>query len=422
MHQEGSQADLKPERVLTELHELQELTGNSEGAQRVCWTDTWKRAREWMRRKLSAVAVDIEVDAAGNQWATLQGHSPRALLIGGHIDSVPNGGWLDGCLNLVAGLEVLRRFAGEGEPPFTVRLVDWADEEGARFGRSLLGSSAASGTLDIEEVLRLQDRDGIPLPRALAQHGVQLDRMKDAHRQLENAGAYIELHIEQGPVLERLGLPLAAVLGTCGVERHVVRFHGQAAHSGSTPMDDRHDALAAAARLILAVREPALRAGGVATAGWISAQPGIPTAVPGRCEITLDQRHLDLSALGQLLAEAKDASERIAEEERVGVEWERIWRIDPIHFTPELIDLADDVIREIVGTSHRMPSGPLHDAAEVARAHVPTVMMFVQSLRGLSHTGEEDTKPEHIELAVRAFDRLATRTMGWLQSREEGLT
>jgi N-carbamoyl-L-amino-acid hydrolase len=184
-------------------------------------------------------------------------------------------------------------------------------------------------------------------------------------------------------------------------------------------MDNRHDALAAAARLILAVREPALQAGGVATVGWVTAQPGIPTAVPGRCEITLDQRHLDAQTLRRLLTQAQDASERVAQEERVDVEWERIWRIDPVPFHPLLIDLADEVIRDIAGTSYRMPSGPLHDAAEVARANVPTVMMFVQSLRGLSHTREEDTRLEHIELAVRAFDRLATRTMAWLQSREQ---
>jgi N-carbamoyl-L-amino-acid hydrolase len=139
--------------------------------------------------------------------------------------------------------------------------------------------------------------------------------------------------------------------------------------------------------------------------------------VAGECEITLDQRYLRADVLTSLLEEAKEASRSIAAEERVDVDWERIWRIDPIHFSPELIDLTDEAIREIVGTSHRMPSGPLHDAAEVARAGVPTTMLFVQSLRGLSHTKEEDTKTEHLELAVQALDRLATKTMSWIVSR-----
>ena len=400
---------LDPGRAVSELRELRELTGNADGAQRVCWTDTWAKARTWMREKLSALPLEVEVDEAGNQWATLRGDSERAVLIGGHIDSVPNGGWLDGCLNVVAGLEVLRRIAAEGRPPVTVRLVDWADEEGARFGRSLFGSSCASGALDPDALRGLRDRDGIALPDALAAHGVDLDRAKECGRQLESAAAYLELHIEQGPVLESLGLPLGVVLGTFGVERHRIRFTGQSAHAGSTPMDRRRDAFGAAAKLGLDIREIAKRAGGVCTVGSCVTRPGIVTAVLGECEITLDQRHLDASVLARMLEEAKETGERIAGEEDVEVAWERIWQIHPIHFDATLIDLADQAIREVAGVSHRLPSGPLHDAAEVARAGVPTVMLFVQSLRGLSHAKEEDTKPEHLELSVQALDRLTSK-------------
>jgi hydantoinase/carbamoylase family amidase len=407
---------LAPSRTVVELRELRELTGSAEGAQRVCWTDTWSTARSWMREKLEALPVDVEIDEAGNQWATLPGESERALVIGGHIDSVPNGGWLDGCLNVVAGLEVLRRIAEAGTPPISVRLVDWADVEGARFGRSLVGSSAASGTLDPEELRGLRDRDGVTMPEALAAHGVELERMKESGPQLENAAAYLELHIEQGPVLERLGLPLGVVLGTFGVERHLVRFGGQAAHSGSTPMADRRDAFAGAARLALEVRELTTQAGGgaVATTGSVVTRPGIVTAVAGSCDLSLDQRHLDADVLARLLREAQEASERIGREERLEVAWERLWHIHPIPFDPHLIELADQSIAEVAGTSYRLPSGPLHDAAEVARAGVPTVMLFVQSLRGLSHTKEEDTEPEHVELSVRALDLLAAKTIDWL--------
>ncbi len=408
---------LDPSRTVAELRDLRELTGDAEGAQRVCWTDTWAAARAWMRDKLAELPVEVEVDAAGNQWATLAGESERALLIGGHIDSVPNGGWLDGCLNVVAGLEVLRRVADEGTPPVTIRLVDWADEEGARFGRSLLGSSAACGSMrDQDELRSLRDRDGVALPDALAAHDVELDRMSDARQELATAAAYLELHIEQGPVLESMSLPLGAVLGTFGVERHRVTFHGQAAHAGSTPMSERRDALAGAARLELEIREIARRtgAGAVCTMGSVVTKPGIVTSVVEDAVCLLDQRNLDAERLAGMLAEAKSTSERIAAEERIEVAWERIWGIEPILFDETLVGLCDEAIREVAGTSHRLPSGPLHDAAEVSRAGVPTVMLFVQSLRGLSHTKLEDTTPEHLELSVQALDRLADKTIAWV--------
>ena len=408
---------LQPDRTVAELRELQELTGDENGAQRVAWTETWERAREWLRGKLAGLPLDEQIDQAGNQWFTLPGSSERELLIGGHIDSVPNGGWLDGCLNLLAGVEVVRRLAEEGTPAVTVRLVNWADEEGARFGRSLFGSSAACGSMrDQDELRQLTDRDGVSLPQALAEHGVDLERATEARSQLENAAAYVELHIEQGPVLDGLDLPLGAVLGTFGVERHRITWTGQAAHAGSTPMDRRRDALAGAAKLALEIRDIAARVGGgaVCTSGGVVCKPGIVTSVVETAEQLLDQRHLDADKLASMLAAAQEASERFAGEEDVEVAWERIWSIEPILFDETLIGFAEEAVREVSGMSHRLPSGPLHDAAEVSRARVPTVMLFVQSLRGLSHTRLEDTEPEHLELSVAALDRLASRTITWV--------
>jgi N-carbamoyl-L-amino-acid hydrolase len=405
---------LDPSRTVAELRELQQLTGDDNGAQRVAWTDTWERAREWLRGKVSETGAEETIDAAGNQWFTLRGSSDRAMLIGGHIDSVPNGGWLDGCLNVMAGVEVLRRIAEDGSPPVTIRLVNWADEEGARFGRSLFGSSAAAGSMEDQDDLReRKDANGVALPDALREHDVDLDSALDARSELEGAAAYLELHIEQGPVLESMGIPLGVVLGTFGVERHQVTFRGQAAHAGSTPMDKRRDALAGAARLELEIREIAKRTGegAVCTMGGVVTKPGIVTSVVETAECLLDQRHLDASQLAEMLSNAEAASRRFAQEEDIDVEWERIWNIEPILFDEGLVELADESIKEVAGTSHRLPSGPLHDAAEVARAGVPTVMVFVQSLRGLSHTKLEDTKEEHLELAVRALDRLASKTI-----------
>jgi beta-ureidopropionase / N-carbamoyl-L-amino-acid hydrolase len=406
---------LDPSRTVAELKELRELTGDENGAQRVAWTDTWEQARGWLREKLDGLPLEEVVDAAGNQWWTLPGQSEeRAVLIGGHIDSVPNGGWLDGALNVVAGMEVVRRLVESGELAATVRLVNWADEEGARFGRSLFGSSAAAGSMTDQEELRgRRDAEGVALPDAVRAHGVDLDRALEARSQLEGAAAYLELHIEQGPVLESLDLPLGVVLGTFGVERHQVTFRGQAAHAGSTPMNKRRDALAGAARLELEIREIAKRTGdgAVCTMGGVVTRPGIVTSVVETAECLLDQRHLDAVKLAEMLSNAEAASRRFAQEEDIEVGWERIWNIEPILFDEALISLAEESIREVAGKSHRLPSGPLHDAAEVARAGVPTVMLFVQSLRGLSHTKLEDTKEEHLELAVQALDRLAERTI-----------
>jgi N-carbamoyl-L-amino-acid hydrolase len=411
---------LDPARTVAELKELRELTGDENGAQRVAWTDTWDAARGWLREKLAGLPLEEQIDEAGNQWWTLRGASEREVLIGGHIDSVPNGGWLDGALNVVAGVEVVRRLAEDGEPATTVRLVNWADEEGARFGRSLFGSSAAAGSMaDQDELRERKDADGTSLPDAIAAHGVDLDTAIAARSQLENAAAYLELHIEQGPVLESMDLPLGVVLGTYGVERHQITFRGQAAHAGSTPMDKRRDALAGASKLELELREIAARIGdgAVCTMGGVVTKPGIVTSVVETAECLLDQRHLDAHQLAEMLSNAEAASRRFAQEENIEVEWERIWNIEPILFDDELIELADESIREVAGTSHRLPSGPLHDAAEVSRAGIPTVMVFVQSLRGLSHTKLEDTKEEHLELSVQALDRLADQAVQWIESR-----
>jgi len=410
---------LDPHRTVEELKDLRRLTGDANGAQRVAFTPLWTEARAWLRAKLDDLPVEVHDDAAGNTWATMKGESDQALLIGGHMDSVPNGGWLDGCLNVLAGVEVLRRLNEEydGKPPVTVRLVDWADEEGARFGKSLFGSSAWSGQLDMDEARGLKDQDGIALPEALRAVGIDFDMVKDSGVERTNAAAYLELHIEQGPVLLDLDLPLGAVQGTFGVERHAITFHGQAAHSGSTPMNRRKDALLAAAKMSSEIYGITDRHGGVCTIGSCTTKPGIVTSVVEECRITLDQRHLDAAALAQMLDEARTASERFAAEGNVSVSWERLWQIEPRPFHPDLIELCDAAIKETCGTSHRLPSGPLHDAAEPCGAGVPTVMIFVQSLHGISHNKIEDTKEEHIEQSVVALDKLTSKAMAWIVDR-----
>lgn len=400
------------ERSLTDLKELADLTGGPAGARRLAWSEDWRTARTWLLKKLEATDATVERDAAGNLWATVPGESDKIVVVGSHIDAVPNGGWLDGCLGVCAALEVLRAHKGE-TPKVTLKLIDWADEEGARFGRSLLGSSAAAGTLVPDEVRHLEDAQGISLPDALAENGIDLDTMGEA--ELPEIAAYLELHIEQGPRLEEAGKPAAAVIGCFGVERHSITFTGKASHAGSTPMNLRRDAFLAAGRFGLAARESAIERGGVATIGTVTAEPGIPTIINQRCEVTLDQRAFTPEQLRDMLADVQAAADRIAGEEGVQVEWKRIWQIDPIPFDERLVDLAARAVGEITGDEDppRLPSGALHDAAEVARRY-PTVMVFSSSIDGVSHNPTEDTKEDDLRVALQAYGRLYDLTAGMI--------
>jgi hydantoinase/carbamoylase family amidase len=406
--------DFDWERPLKHLHELAELTGGPDGARRLAWSEDWRGAREWLLGKLSETDATVERDVAGNLWATIPGASDKIVVVGSHIDAVPHGGWLDGCLGILAAVEVLRAHKGS-EPQVTLKLVDWADEEGARFGRSLLGSSAAAGTLEPDAVRHLKDNQGIALADALQENDVDLDTMGDA--ELPEIAAYLELHIEQGPRLEEAGKPAAAVIGCFGVERHAIKFTGKASHAGSTPMNLRHDAFLAAGRFGLAARESAKQRGGVATIGTVTAEPGIPTIINQVCEVTLDQRAFEPEQLRDMLADVKAAADEIAADEGVEVEWTRIWQIDPVPFDATLVDLAAQAVGEVTGDDDppRLPSGALHDAAEVARRY-PTVMVFSSSTEGVSHSPREDTPEEDLRVALRAYGRLYELTAGMISA------
>jgi N-carbamoyl-L-amino-acid hydrolase len=409
--------------VIDDLRALAARTSDAHGAQRVAWGPVWRDARRWLDELLAREGLQAETDIAGNKWITLPGRRAETVIIGGHLDSVPNGGWLDGPLGVLAGVEALRRYAGGGTPPVTLAVVDFADEEGARFSRSLLGSAAASGSLVPDTLHALVDRQGVRLSAALADNGVDVERMPEARRALDarEPRAYLELHIEQGPVLEAMGRSTGAVIGTYGVERHVLRFVGQAAHSGSTPIAMRRDAFLAAAETALECRAIARRyttadAGMVCTVGTVTVEPAIVTAVPGVCEISLDQRALDQVTLQRAFADAREAASRAAAANNVGVAWRHIWSIDPCRFDARLVELCAAAVHEVTGYAPRLPSGPLHDAVEMARI-MPAVMMFAVSSGGLSHCKEEDTPEADLELAIEAFQRLIDKTVAMVASQ-----
>jgi len=401
---------MNPDRVIEDLRELARLTGDADGAHRLCWTECWARAREFLRSRLDELPGDVSIDAAGNLWAHLPGDGEGFVIVGSHVDSVPAGGWLDGALGVFAAVEVLRAQAAGGPAPVGVRLVDWADEEGARFGRSLFGSSACAGTLEVDEVRDLRDRGGERLEEVVARYGVELERAHESGARLRGARAYLELHIEQGPVLESRGEAAATVLGTCGVERHVGVFTGQAAHAGATPMGMRRDSFAAAAQAALAIREVAFRHDGVCTVGGATSEPGVITAVAGRTEMLLDQRHLDPGKLAAMLAGAREACEQAGADHGCEVELRHVWSIPPIPFDDRLIEVARGAVVAAGGKNTAIPSGPLHDAAEMARL-LPTVMVFSSSSPPVSHTKEEDTPEGDLRVAIEAYGRTLQATL-----------
>ncbi|MFM2071273.1 MAG: Allantoate amidohydrolase [Actinomycetota bacterium] len=400
----------RPDRVITDLRSLADRTGGPEGSRRLAWTAEWLEARALLRESLATLPVDVDEDEAGNLWAVLRGERRETLVVGSHLDSVPKGGWLDGALGVMAGLELLRSLVDEGTPPITVALVDWADEEGARFSRSLFGSAACMGTLDIEVLRGLTDKDGARLPAVLAEHGVDIDNLDGARTRMGDVKAYVEVHIEQGPILEDRGLGICTVTGTKGIERERLIFMGQAAHAGTMPMAMRRDSFRAAARFALAIADIGVRHDGVTTVGHAACWPGVVTAVAGETRITLDMRHISAEALQAMYDDAHLAAAEAAAAEGCTVEWEHIFRIPPMPFHPALLEAARDAVREVEGHDVELPSGALHDASEMAR-EIPTVMIFSSSTAGLSHTKEEDTPEHHLVMAADAFNRTCRRAM-----------
>ena len=404
---------LDPAAVIADLDELAAQSGGRfAGADRLAWTPAWLTARQWLRGKLEAIGLEPDTDAAGNLWAAIAGEAEEFLILGSHIDAVPDGGWLDGALGLLTALEAMRQLQLRGGSlPIGVRFVDWADEEGARFSRSLVGSSAAAGTLVAADVRTLTDADGVTLADALATCGVDVEAAGAAGASLTGALGYLELHIEQGPVLLEQGRLASAVSGTFGVERHLMTFTGQAAHAGSTPMAMRRDSLAAAARSALAIRESAITHGGVATVGRMDSVPGVVTAVAGRTEMQLDQRHLDADALAAMLEDAIGACRSAADEFGCTLEIRKVFRAAPTLFHPALVEIAQAAVREAGGgDGEPIPSGPLHDATEIGRV-VPTAMIFAQSDPPISHASIEDSPRAALEVAIGAYGRTVEQAL-----------
>jgi N-carbamoyl-L-amino-acid hydrolase len=399
-------------RVIADLRELAARTSDDGGAQRLCWGPVWQDARAFLRERLAELGIEPDLDAAGNLHARLPGRDREApaLAVGSHVDSVPDGGWLDGALGVMAALGALRAWHEAGPPPRDLVLIDFADEEGARFGRSLFGSSAMAGTLDPAELAGLTDADGGAIGEVLAAAGIELADAPQANGRLAGIGAYLELHIEQGPRLEAEGTSCSAVSGCAGVERHLLTFRGQSSHAGTTPMEMRRDAGLAAAETALLIERVAREHGGVGTTGRLDLHPGIVTAVAGGADLQVDLRHPEAGPLEEMLSETLAGAARIADERRCVFGGEPIWRIEPIAFDPGLVAAAERACAKRGGRAEALASGALHDAAEMAR-RVPVAMIFCASRDGISHAREEDTSEADLTAGIEAYGDLVAAAL-----------
>ena len=390
--------------MLADLRELQHRTADESGAQRLCWTERWREARAYLTELLAEIGLEAETDEAGNLWSYLEGEREPALALGSHVDSVPDGGWLDGAYGVMTAVGVLRAWTTSGQrPPRTLALVDFADEEGARFGRSLYGSSAVTGSLDAAGLAEATDAGGQTAIDALAENGIDLRRAGESGSRLERVAAYLELHIEQGPVLESEGATLAAVTGCAGIERLRFDFIGQAGHAGTTPMPMRRDAGLAAAATALAVERIAIEEGGVGTTGRLDMSPGIVSAVPGGAALSVDLRHPEPGPLTQMLKRVREAAGGAARERDCELSEQPVWRIEPVAFDSELVEVAADIAGGRI-----LASGALHDAASMAAVR-PVAMLFVPSIGGISHARQEDTAEDDLRAGITAFGELAAR-------------
>ena len=394
-------SDINIERLLADLRALAAIGGLADsGVDRLAWSDHDLAGRRWFAERMAEAGIEPRVDAALNVFGHLPGTTGPWLLTGSHLDSVPNGGRLDGAYGAVAALEVLRTL-GEARDPLAeqVEIVGFADEEGVRFEFGLIGSLALVGELDIERLRDGLDWQGVAIRQVLATAGRDVDRMLEAQEHLPSIKGFVELHIEQGPRMEADGIDLAVVTGIVGVHRQRIEIH-----AGTTPFRLRHDAGRAAARAAAELRDLVQGADAevVANIGSMQFHPGAVNVIPGRAQFTLEVRHLDERVIGEAVWAFKTRLERICAEEGCRAEVELLSSVPPAPMDATVTEALERACADMGRKPARLSSGAGHDAAVLSR-HVPSGMLFVPSVGGVSHSPRETTSDEHLVLGARAL-------------------
>jgi allantoate deiminase len=385
--------------LASDLEEAARIGADGGGVSRFAWTPELARANEWLVGRLQELGLETEIDAAGNVLGRWEEGEGTAVLVGSHLDTVPRGGRYDGALGVLAALEVVRTLRREGVSLLRpLWIVSFNDEEGSRFQTGMLGSRAFIGDLDREDWRRRGVAD------AMAAGGFDFERLGEA-KAVDRVGAYLELHIEQGPVLEKEGLDLGIVSGIAGLLGFCVRLSGEANHAGTTPMASRRDALAGAARIVLELRDEARSRGDMtANVGILTIAPGGFNVIPGTAEFTIDARAGDANAFARAEKFVRETLERVAAEEQLELEVTETHRKQPTPLDPELQELLTRAAAAEGAIARSMPSGAGHDAMVLAK-QVPAAMLFVPSRAGISHSPDEYTSPEQCELGARVLAR-----------------
>jgi len=375
------------ERLWSSLVETAQFGATSGGGvSRLALGTADKQARDWLAHDCAELGGRLTIDEVGNMFARFDGADATLdpIAMGSHLDTQPMGGRFDGILGVLGALEVLRTLKASGrQTRHPLLLVNWTNEEGARFSPAMLGSGVHVGTFDVAYALNRRDDVGVAFAAALDQIGYRGPLAAGATR----IGAMFELHIEQGPVLEARNIPIGVVEGVQAIRWFEAKIAGRAAHAGSTPMSLRQDALVVAARLVLAVKDLAMRfVPGLATVGILEAHPGSANVVPGAVRLTIDIRHPDDDELDRMEMVLRQLVPELAS---VGqVELAETWRSPAVSFDPDCIAAVERAAGRAGLASHRMISGPGHDAAYVARI-APTAMIFVPCQGGVSHNEAE---------------------------------
>ena len=401
---------LNTDRLLGWIEELGAIGATPEGGvRRIAATEADKVGRDKVIAWMRDIGLDVAIDGIGNIFGTLQGETKAApIMIGSHIDTVGNGGKLDGPYGVLAGLEIVASFRDAGlTPGKPITIAVFTNEEGVRFQPDMMGSLITAGGLDLEEALNARDRNGVTLRDALRDIGYAGDAPCDAI----TPAAFLELHIEQGPLLEAEETTIGAVDGVQGIFWTGFTIKGQANHAGTTPMHLRKDAGYAAARIAVEARRIANEIDGqVATAGQVDLKPNLVNVVTGEAYITIDLRNAGRDRLYEAQDKLDQAAAAIAREEGVEIQSKKLVRFDPVCFDASLVQTIEDVARASGHSVKRMTSGAGHDAQMMSRI-CPTAMVFVPSIGGVSHNPKEATDPEHLKAGLEVLSATIDRLL-----------
>jgi len=398
-------------RLKQSLDEINQIGDSDKGIKRLAYTDEEKLATNYFIQQCKKEGLYVREDECGNVIARREGQNPvnPAVVIGSHLDSVYNGGRYDGVLGVIAGLEIIRSLNEKNiETEYPIEIISFACEESARFGVSTIGSKAVTGRLSMDEIEGLKDKDGITIKEALASRGLNINRIALAKRRKEEIKAFFELHIEQGPLLEMQKKQIGIVEGIASPLRIEVCVEGKSSHSGTTPMNKRHDALLGSSEIVLAVERLASKEankGTVATTGVLKVKDGAMNVIPGMVKLQIDIRSISSKSKQNVFAELKQFFEQVSHNRGLSITWNVLSNEEPVTLNKDIIyDI--EVLCEENGISYlKMPSGAGHDAMNMASI-CPTCLLFVPSINGLSHHPDEETSIEDIGVGVELLEKI----------------